>query len=302
MIFNYALRTIGKIGFLALFLLLGSCKEKDGTPEKKEDDKHKTVSIFELGKNQLDNSVFYNDTILVFNSKDLVASIASNRMIKLLSTEYLIQTGLSLNNIKNLRIEGSSNTKIRLVGAGSNVILIQGSHNIQMDSLIVEPTDNLEEIGESGVLRIEGSYNISLNNSLIFGRSGFGLVTDDVLNFKFINSEIRECSKLIFDLAKSRKCYFSNAIFQDNDLGISVLGGFTFATREVYFTNCLFENNRPKQPGNPVFNFMENTNSSSERIVFKDCSFKNNKGYKWYGEKMELIDCEVDSNDFVDFH
>lgn len=301
MIYRQELKGLLSIGLGSILLVFVSCSDVELHSEKPLEVESLIKSTYQLSQDELDHSVFYNDTFLVSNSQELLESIGSNRLIKLASKDYAISSNLIINQVKNLRIEGGLGLKIQMTGKGKNVVLIKDSHNIQLDSLVISPSLKQGLSGDPGVLRIQGSYNISLNHCQIIGSSGFGLVTEDALNFKFINSEIRSSTDLIFELQKSRKCYFSNSVFQDNNLNISVLGGFTFGTREVYFTECLFKNNQPKFPGNPLFNFMENVDLANGKIVFKDCSFRNNKGYKWYGEKMELINCKIDSTDFIDF-
>lgn len=44
---------------------------------------------------------------------------------------------------------------------------------------------------------------------------------------------------------------------------------------------------------------MNNYQDFDEKIIFKNCTFKNNKGFKWYGGKIKLEQCEIDSTDFI---
>ena len=53
--------------------------------------------------------------------------------------------------------------------------------------------------------------------------------------------------------------------------------------------------------GNPAFNFRDNYKDFNEQILFTNCTFKNNKGFKWYGDKIKLSNCKIDSSDFIGF-
>ena len=128
-----------------------------------------------------------------------------------------------------------------------------------------------------------------------------GLATFDVYNLKFTNFEITQSTSLIFELEKSRKIEFKNSKFQNNNLSISVLGGFTSSTKDISFVNCDFLNNLPDQTGNPAFNFYDNSEEGDleVKIIFTNCTFKNNKGFKWYGDNIKLNNCILDSSGFI---
>lgn len=147
----------------------------------------------------------------------------------------------------------------------------------------------------NGVVRISYSHNINILNSSIIGTGTFGLNTYAVYNLKFKKSEITNCSLFIFDIERTRKLEFIDSDFHNNNLFTSVLGGFTNASREISFLNCKFENNLPKMSGNPLFNQRD----LYEPVLFTNCTFSNNVGYKWYGDQIKLVDCIMDVNDFI---
>ncbi|MFK8104260.1 MAG: right-handed parallel beta-helix repeat-containing protein [Saprospiraceae bacterium] len=239
------------------------------------------------------------DTIIIKTTQELRSQINSNRVIKLINHEYILATTLLIDQVKNLKIIGTSNTKLRIAGQNATVLSIVHSKNIHLDSLILGHRNSLGYQGEQGVLRVSHSNQISIANAKLLSAGTFGFVSNNVYDLSFTNSEITACTALLFELEKSHHIEFEKVKFHHNDLGISVLGAFTRSTKDIHFKHCSFFNNKPKMLGNPAFNFFDNYEDDDQTIIFSNCSFKNNKGYKWYGEKIVLKDCEIDSTDFI---
>lgn len=239
------------------------------------------------------------DAFVAHNSAELIQLIGSNRTIQLLDRQYEFKSTLVIDSINNLKIVGSGSSELKVKGESATVLALVNSQNIYLDKLIIVDNDSQWQKGESGNLRVSQSSNIHIANCKISGSGTFGLVTFDVSNLLFENSEISQATGLIFELGQTRKCTFRNSKFHNNNLSISVLGAFTDSTQEVSFMNCEFLNNLPEMAGNPAFNFYNNLDESEEKVVFTNCIFKNNKGYKWYGDYIKLENCTIDSSDFV---
>ncbi len=242
------------------------------------------------------------DTIVVQTTEELIKEISSHKVIKLEGQEYRLKSTLNIEGVKNLKILGMTLPHLMLDEQNGTVIQLLNAQNIYFDNLIIGHSKSQGHTGKQGIVRIEHCSNVEVQNCQIWGHGTFGLITNDVCRLAFNNSAITECTALIFELEKSRQVDFSNTKFYNNHLAISVLGGFTNATKEVIFTNCEFSDNEPTVPGNPAFNFRDNDRDFHEKIVFRNCTFKNNKGYKWYGDKIKLDQCKIDSTDFIDLH
>lgn len=286
-------------------------------PPKNESDLN-TWNCYKLSEDIIDNNVYYLDTVTVQTTEELIQQIRSNRLIRLIDKEYILRSssyyqgvenedtsyfeqkqGLLIDSIKNLKIVGTGSSKLLAYERNATVLNFSNSYNIHLDKIIIGHTESPGLECQQGVLRISHSYNIDISNCKLFGSGTFGLVTYDVYNLNFSNSEITECTALIFELEKSRKVEFKNSKFHNNHLATSVLGGFTTSTKEISFLNCEFLDNKPDMVGNPVFNFFDNYKDFNDLIIFTNCTFKNNKGYKWYGEKIRLDNCKIDSTDFI---
>lgn len=239
------------------------------------------------------------DTIFVKTADELKSQLKNNRVLILGNQNYKLESTLQLDSIENLKIVGNKTSRLMIDKQNSTVLKLSNSHNFWIENVTIGHSTNQGHIGEQGIVRIEHSSNVNIKSCKILGAGTFGLIVKDVCGLTFENSEITKCSALIFELNKSKKIEFKNTKFQDNRLAISVLGGFTNATKEVTFTNCEFLNNQPEMSGNPAFNFDNNYQNFEEKIFFKNCTFKNNKGYKWYSDKIKLENCKIDSTDFI---
>lgn len=239
------------------------------------------------------------DTIIIQTAEAFNNHIRSNRVLLLKSKRYLFKSTLIIDHIHNLKIIGTDSSELMVEGKNQSVLQILNSSEIKLDHLIIghKECQNYQEV--QGALRVSHSDNINIFNCKIFGAGTFGFVSNDVENLRVSHSAISLCSALIFELSKSENVIFENTKFHDNDLAISVLGGFTNSTKDINFVNCEFLNNKPAMTGNPAFNFFENDKDFDEKINFTNCTFKKNKGYKWYGDKIKLENCVIDSFDFT---
>jgi len=292
---------ISKNIIFCLLILFSSCRDHENKSKSPNDDKFSIGSYYDLSDDILDNNEYYEDAVTVQTAEELIKQIRSNRIIKLVDNEYILKSTLLIDSIKNLKIIGTTSSKLMIDERNATVVKLLNSHNIHLDSLIIGHAESPGHKGEHGIVNIGHAYNINISNCKLFGSGTFGLITYDVYNLKFTNSEITESTFLIFELEKSRKFEFKNSKFYNNNLSISVLGAFTNSTKEISFLNCDFLDNQPEMAGNPAFNFMDNWKDFDKPIIFTNCTFKNNKGYKWYGDKITLNDCKIDSSDFIGF-
>lgn len=252
---------------------------------------------YHLSKDLIDNNVYYADTIIVRTTEELIKNLKNNRLIQLIENEYNLDSLLLIKQIKNLKIVGTGASKLLLNNKNGTVLMLVNSHNIHLEGLIIGRPENLAFNEEQGVLRIDYAYNINISNCKIYGPGTIGLRTYGVYDLVFSDSEITGCGILIFHIARCRAFKFVHSKFHDNFLVTSVLGGFTNASREISFLDCAFLDNKPEMPGNPAFN----QSDIYESVLFTNSVFKNNKGFKWYKDRVRLINCQIDADDFINF-
>lgn len=247
------------------------------------------------------HQIHYKDTLYARTTAELMQALQSNRLIHLADTSYIFEHTLKCEKLEQLKIVGSANTTLAVKEKNATVLRLLNVKDIVLDKLTIGHRQSSAFAGQPAALRIQASRNIHITNTKILGAGTFGLLTINACHLNFENIVISDCSATIFELDNSKHITFKDAVFHNNDLDVSVLGGFTNASSAIYFQGCSFLNNQPKIGGNPAFNFMNNYNDFEQKVIFKNCTFKNNKGFKWYGEKIELIDCVVDTSDFIGF-
>lgn len=282
---------------IIIFASCGINDNRTATSDYVSDNRISNLNDFE--GTHLDNSILRRDTVTVQTSEELIQQLRSNRLIKLVSSNYILDTSLIIEGINDLQIEGTGYTKLSTLENNLTVLKLSEVNNIHLDGLILGQSESEGVNFKHCVMRISSSNNINISNCKLLGAGTFGLITYDVNELSFNNSEITHCTGLIFELKKSRNIKFKDSRFYSNNSSISVLGAFTNSTREVTFLNCDFVDNIPDMAGNPAFNFLDNYTDLEDKILFDHCTFKNNKGFKWYGEKIELIDCKMDSSGFI---
>lgn len=238
------------------------------------------------------------DTVFISHTKELEKNLKSNTVLIIEGGTYILETTLILKAFKNLSLKGLGLVEILLHSKNESVLKIENSKNILLENIDLGGFPKSESLEKNILVEIQNSSNINIQNCKIKGHSKIGLVTQNVSDLFVANSELTNCSILIFDLQNSQNIKFFQSKFCDNNLNASVLGGFTNGTRRVEFQNCEFSNNKPKMIGNPAFNFDGNWKDFHEKILFSNCTFRKNVGFKWYPDKIQLENCIIDSNDF----
>lgn len=293
----WMLRTV----ILGASICVLSCGEYGHASETKpiEEDKLMGSSYISACDKVVESDPYFHDTIYVQTADEFIQGVRSNRVIKLVGRQYLFASTQVISHVENVKIVGEGFTECMSEDAYAAVLVFQHCHNIYLDSFIIGYAESLDHVGTQGILSISHAHSFHISHCTLLGSGGFGLATSDVCKFSFWNSEITQCRGLLFNLENSQQVEFKGAKFHDNNLAISVLGGFSKSTKEASFVDCEFRNNTPKMIGNPAFNFLENWKDFDEKILFKNCTFRNNKGYAWYGDKIRLEDCVIDSADFI---
>ncbi len=294
---NWILRIV--IGSMSIFL---SCETNRNNKNIESIKIINAKSHFEECDKFKKNQSVFMDSIFVKSVDELKSQLGNNRVLFLGKQNYKLESTLQIDSIQNLKIVGDETTRLMIDKQNSTVLKLSNSNNFRIENVVIGHSTNQGHTGEQGIVRIEHSSNINIENCIILGAGTFGLIAKDVCRLTIENSEITKCSALIFELNRSQKIEFKNTKFQNNNLAISVLGGFTNSTKKVTFTDCMFLNNQPEMNGNPAFNFDNNYQNFKEQIIFKNCTFKNNVGYKWYGDKIKLENCKIDSTDFIGLH
>lgn len=273
---------------------------------------------YHLTPTMLDSKVYYKDTVTVSTSKELIAHIQSDRLIRLTDEDYILRDtpemiidnqdttyyfekqGILVDSVKNLKIVGTGKSRLLAHPRNATVLKFRHVHNIELDNIEIGHTEMPGYDCESGVLIINYAYNIKITNCKLFGSGTVGLSTYAVYNMELLDSEIAECTEAIFVLSRTRKAVFKNTRLHNHRVSFPQLASFRNASKELSFINCVFENNSSKDPDlaeNSIFGIHD----LEEKILFDSCTFSNNPDFNWFGDGVRLVDCMLDKETFMDF-
>ncbi len=124
---------------------------------------------------------------------------------------------LIIKGVRNLTLEGEGDTPAELVaGPGyANVLSFRDSANITLRNIKAGHTSGQGE-GTGSVLVFDGSSNISIFNSELYGSGIEGLTLSNTNNLLFANSAINNCDSSIMTLNSSKDISFYKSRFTNN--------------------------------------------------------------------------------------
>jgi hypothetical protein len=119
-----------------------------------------------------------------------------------------------------------------------------------------------------GVLNFSNSYNININNSVLFGSGIEGITAEKVNNLKCSKTIIRGCSYGIMTLNNCSDIEFNDCEFSDNkEFDLINLADCI----DVTFTKCKISENKSQDATLKITNCLN--------IIFSKCIIENNQGY-----------------------
>lgn len=248
----------------------------------------------------------YFDTISVKNSEELLNNIKSNRLIKLVEFEYILNKnsdyypqGILFDSIHDFKILGTGKSKLFAFERNATVLIFTNSYNVKLSNLTIGHTEEPNQNCEEGVLKFIDCQNVVIENCKLFGSGTYGLTVSNVRNLLFNASSITECTNRILTVAKSHNIKFVNSKFHNNTLSSPNLAVFS-ESKNVIFEGSEIIDNETTQPDlaeNAIFEIRNEIN----QIQFNNCTFLRNKDFNWFGDKLKLNSCKVDSSKFADF-
>ena len=260
--------------------------------------------------------------VTVSNLNELISAIGSDKIIKIKSNKILFSDlkkipdnaqvqveevfdglALTINNVKNLRIEGDGSKAVKLITNTryAHVLTFKNCENIEIVNV---------EAGHGpgkgycvgGVFAFYKSSKITIQNSLLFGSGTEGITMEDVQDAKFNNITIQSCTYGIMTLTNTRNIEFTNCHFTDNQEFDMVN---IFNSENINFISCHFDYNRSgtgaEYDNYALFNAPLGTGFSKNLVILKKCVIEDN--YSPYfcrsGSSIKMEDCQMDNNLFV---
>ncbi len=251
-----------------------------------------------VNQNKSSDSTKIMDTVQVYTPQCLLDSLRSNRVIILMNDNYSFPpetttANLSIDSIHNLTITGFGTSVITNNYPNNWILEISNSQSIKLNNISLKRSNSSPST--KGGLIIKNSSDITINQVDVSNAGTFGIICRNNQNTLINHLELSGCTASLFEIENCTNTTLDHCHFIDNYLWISVLGGFTYGSNTILLNQCIFKNNYPKQSGNPVFN----SHQLIDTVQFKNCTFHNNPGYKWYNDNLNFIDCDIDFSDFI---
>lgn len=197
-------------------------------------------------------------TVTVTNIKELLENIAPDTKIILKSGDYDLLTPGAANkqyvvyekvydgsevhikDVSNLTIQADTDARVNFLidPRYANVLSFDNCSNINITGLVAgHYKDKGACVG--GVFKFEDCSSIQINNCDLYGCGIEGLTLNNVKDFQFINSTVRDCSYGVMTINSSSNLSFTNSTFKGN----KEYYGFNITQSDLTFDKCTISNN-----------------------------------------------------------
>jgi hypothetical protein len=198
-------------------------------------------------------------TINVSTADELVQAIGPDRVLRLAAGEYQLSDvtdrqmefvrwdrkfdgkSLTLRNVKNLSIVGAGDQPVRLIVRSKYAFVLNFDkcQDIHLSNLTLGHAPQRGEC-ESGVVGANDCSRLTFEKCDLFGCGTEGLTFQNVRQFKFIDSTVRDCSYGIMSLTGCTNFTFARSRF----VGNSQYWGLKIDDcKDVSFSDCNIQNN-----------------------------------------------------------
>jgi hypothetical protein len=197
--------------------------------------------------------------MVVATAEELIKAIGSNRTIELASGEYFLSDvkdraldfvrwdavtdgkSITIRKVEKLRLMGTGEKPVRLLVRPryAFVLNFEDCKDVTLENLTLGHAPQPGEC-DSGVVGAKGCAGLKLRQCDLFGCGTEGLVLENVEDFAFDDSVIRDCTYGIMTVKGCRRLSFSGSRFAGN----KEFWGVKFKeTKGVEFLNCTFKGN-----------------------------------------------------------
>lgn len=253
------------------------------------------------------------EVVRVTNSLELIKALGNNKHIIIeggtyditLSdtlvneSEYYVKTSsiwesLQIKGLKNVTFEGKDSVSIIVTDPYAWVINFNECSNLTFKN--IEFGHKVEGECMGGAALFQNSSNITMKNVGLYGCGTTGLELRKVKNFTLESSRVYKCTYYLTNFSSSENVIIKNTIFENS----GIFDMFTFSgNKNVSFDNCTIRNNKQRETFHRPLYFV-NIKSAPDNIIFKKCSFSDNKYNHFTNSAGSLIltDCTFSNNLF----
>ncbi len=227
----------------------------------------------------------YSYTINVSSADELLNAIGPDRTIRLAPGDYMLSDvkdrymefirwipefdgkTVSIRNVKNLKIIGSSGGATRLLVRPKYVFVInfEDCEDVELEHLVMGHSPD-KGFCTSGVIGATNCTNLAIRNCDLFGSGTEGLTLSKVRNMEFHDSTIRDCTYGIMTIKGCANLQFTKSSFTRNKKYWAV--NIQDST-DISFAECSFTNNDANEKA--LFAV-----GSSSNIHVKECHLADN--------------------------
>ena len=177
-----------------------------------------------------DKSVISEDgtTITVHNARELVYHMANNRTFLLEEGDYnMTDISYDLNpdyfsygfmNLQNVTIIGNGDQQVDFMTPDiyNDVIRFTNCSGITLRNLNLGHNPAVEfSYCSGGVIILGNSQNVTIEDCTMFGSGTVGIIADNVIDLKVLDSRIYDCSRNIVELMNMETVLFDNCVFEN---------------------------------------------------------------------------------------
>jgi hypothetical protein len=162
------------------------------------------------------------DTV-VHDAAELKAALGSDRTIVLEPGDYVFESALRIDKLRNLTIRGRDRATCRILAKDdyADVVVVADSENVTFESLTMgHHPDVAYCVG--GVLAFWRSKDVRALSVTLFGSGVEGLSLVEVDGALAEDVEIRECTSSGMSVASSRDVLVRNSVIHENELWSSI--------------------------------------------------------------------------------
>lgn len=246
------------------------------------------------------------ETVEISTAKELLENIKSNTTIILKSGVYNLSDVKNvdnkfvtksdvpdgyeyiINSVSGLEIKSADNAEATIVVEPrySNVLRFNNCEGIILNNIIAGHTVD-EGYCLGGVIRLDNTINTSIKSCRFYGCGTYGLIGSNSSAIHVSDTEIYECTYGALDMTECQDAEFNSCIFRDcSGFSLFALKG----CRGIHIADSIIKDN---ENGTEYDSFI--LGSSSNDIVFSNCTFENNK-YQTFADNENIIfdNCKID--------
>ncbi|MEO1381787.1 MAG: right-handed parallel beta-helix repeat-containing protein [Bacteroidota bacterium] len=197
----------------------------------------------------------------------------------------------TIQEVKNLTITGKLGTEILIQPAYAWVLKFIGGSNIKLENIVFGHTEPGYCTG--GVLSFTGARDIEVRNCVLFGSGTEGIALENVGNFRFTQSVIKECTYDLLTISESFDVVFEQATFMNTgEYDLVQISN----SNNIKFNACTFRENFN---GEYLPHFFT-VDPNSGKVTLQYCTFFDNQVEKFanFPNRLTLVDNIFEGNTF----